>query len=239
MEALLLPPGSLLLVIATGAWIGNRAGRGMIFAALAVFYLISTPYVASRLLQGLQTHPALSPEQARSSASQAIIVLGGGRYPNAPEYGGDTLGHELLERVRYAAWLHHRSGIPIIPSGGGEDDEIAEAVLMREVLEQEYAAEVLAIEAASRTTRENALLTKHLLESHGVGRVLLVTHSWHMPRALRSFRTAGVDAVPAPTIFSTLPEHGLRDWLPSAQAAAGSSVALHELLGMLWYRFRN
>ena len=57
-------------------------------------------------------------------------------------------------------------------------------------------------ESASRNTYENAVLTKALLAERGLQRVLLVTSALHMPRALATFKTAGIDAVPAATDFT-------------------------------------
>lgn len=55
-------------------------------------------------------------------------------------------------------------------------------------------------ELASLTTAENAVFTAALLERIGAERAIVVTCSWHMPRALACFRAAGVRcvALPAP-----------------------------------------
>lgn len=58
--------------------------------------------------------------------------------------------------------------------------------------------EAILLESESGTTYENALYNRGLLEAHGLKRVLLVTSAWHMPRALATFRSAGIHALPSP-----------------------------------------
>jgi uncharacterized SAM-binding protein YcdF (DUF218 family) len=109
-----------------------------------------------------------------------------------------------MDRLRYAAWLHRQTGLPVIPSGGrAPEDGVSEAELARRALEQELGARVLAVEDRSRSTQQNAAFSRELLQQLGIERVFLVTHAWHMPQALASFRKAGVHAIPAPTLFAT------------------------------------
>jgi uncharacterized SAM-binding protein YcdF (DUF218 family) len=243
VKALILPPGGILLLALLGLALGRRfAGKLFIVVALAGLYLLSTPFGAERLLAGLERYPALSTQDIRSSTAEAIVVLGGGRYPNAPEYGGDTVGGLQLERLRYAARLARQTGLPVIPSGGNAMREgPPEALLAKQALEQAFGVRVEAIEDKSRTTWENAYLTKELLDRLGIGKVLLVTHAWHMPRAVEIFRRADVDVIPAPTAFyhSDDLEQELTDWLPSAQSLLLSYFALHEYLGRVWYGMRE
>src|SRR3546814_19229668 len=60
-------------------------------------------------------------------------------------------------------------------------------------------------EAQSRNTAENARLTAALV-GQGDGRPwLLVTSAWHMPRAVASFRAAGLEVRAYPVDFRTGP----------------------------------
>ena len=243
IEALILPPGGLLLLGLLGLLLSGRTlGKALVFIALLGTYLVSTPYVSSLLMAGLERYPALTISTARASGAQAILVLGAGRHLDAPEYGGDTLGDLHLERVRYAAWLARHTGLPVIPSGGAVSGRgTPEARLARTVLEEEFGVKVAAVEDASRTTRENARLAKGVLDRLGIDRVLLVTHAWHMPRAMDVITEAGIDAVPAPTAFRHKDdgESRISDWLPAASGMLYSRYALHEYTGRLWYRITD
>lgn len=243
-KSLILPPGGLVLLGLLGLSLGCRRFFGglLVLLALAGLYILSTPFIANQLMAGVETYPALTRQEVHDSGAEAIVVLGGGRYSDAEEYGGDTVNSLLLERIRYAAWLARRSGLPVIPSGGSvERGRQAEAQLAKEILEREFGVTVAAVEDRSRTTWENAHMTADTLKALGLQKVLLVSHAMHMPRAVAVFRRAGVAVVPAPTGFYHKSDQvdQLSDWLPSAGALLHSYYALHEYLGRAWYSVRQ
>ena len=112
---------------------------------------------------------------------------------------------------------------------------------MAEVLHGDMNVQVRWVEARSRNTEENARLLRPLLEAHGVARIALVTHASHMTRASEMFRDQGFQVVAAPMGFSVGPPLPSEwwDWLPSASSFKRSYVAIHELVGRLWYRLRR
>ena len=245
IETLILPPGILLLAIATGLLLLKwrpRTGRILVWGGVLMLYLLSIPAVALSLIGGLENDwPALTREQLAQPSAQAIVVLAGGRKSNAPEYGADTVSHLSLSRVRYAAWLHRHTDLPIIVSGGIvlSSDRKSEAALMAQVLREGFHISKVQTEDLSQTTRGNALQIRKLLNNRGINRIYLVTHAFHMPRAVTSFTTAGVEVIPAPTAFTSNPAAKSRmmlDYLPQASALQASYLALHEYVGMLWYR---
>lgn len=244
IKMMLLPPGGIIILGLISLLLGRRSLLGgLLFTlTLAALYLFSAPYIANRLMQEVETMPALSATAIENSDAQAIVVLGGGRYEDAPEYSGDTVNSLLLERLRYAAFLSRRTGLPVIPSGGSRlSSEIPEAVLARQTLREEFKIPVLAIEEKSRTTWENATMTAALLRQLGIAKVFLVTHAMHMPRAMEMFRRADVEPIAAPTGFYHRDDSlsPFTDWLPSPKAMQFSYFALHELLGAAWYRVRE
>ena len=96
------------------------------------------------------------------------------------------------------------------------------------------------MEDRSRDTHENALRTMEMLRDQGVGRLIVVTHDLHLPRALRHFERARdaagltMEVVPAPVgIIERGPERLFGDYLPSPQGIARSRYALREWLGLL------
>lgn len=241
-EALLVPPGACLLLGAAGLLaLGlrrRRTGGILVASSLLLLWAASTPALARWLvgtLEGQAAAPASKPPGA-------IVVLGGGSYHGAPEYGGDTVGSLTLERVRYGARLARATGLPLLVTGG---DPLgagqSEASQMKAVLQLEFGVPVRWTEDRSRTTHENALATAALLRTRGVDSVRLVTHAWHMPRARLAFEAAGIAVHPAPTVFAVPPPRDAQalQWLPDAEALRGSRVALHEWLGIAWYRLQS
>ncbi len=237
VKALVLPPAGLILLAVFGLLLARRwrrTGRALAALAGATLVLLCLPCVVGALLATLQTYPPLPPDYAAREA-QAIVVLAADlEFPGA-EYGGPTVGPLTLQRLRYAARLAGQTGLPVLASGGQvEEGAPPLAVLMKAVLEEEHGVEVRWIEDASRTTHENARDSAELLLSHGIGKVLLVTHAWHMPRAVAEFRAAGLDVLAAPTAFHERPRFEVAAFLPSARALILSRLALHEWLGLAW-----
>lgn len=206
---------------------------------LAALYLASIPVVASRLGWLI---PSPSPLPDSVPTAQAIVVIGGGLRPHAPEFGGCTLSPLSLERVRYAAALHRRSGLPIVVSGGRvRAAPVSEADLMASALIDEFGVTVSRRERESLDTTDNARLCWALLHPDGISRILLVTHDWHVRRAAAAFSEAGFAVVPAATGFYLPPRSATsgRDWKPNATALQRSGLILYELAAWGWYRWRG
>ncbi len=246
IETAILPPGILLLMGAAGLLLLRkkpRTGYALMGSALLMLYLLSIPAVSLALIGSLENNwPALTEQQLARPSAQAIVVLGGGRKPNAPEYGTDTVSHYSLSRTRYAAWLYHRTHLPIIASGGVtlSRGKTSEATLMARVLRQEFQVPDVQTEEHSRTTRENAIHTLALLKKQNIDRIYLVTHAFHMPRAVATFTARDIEVIPAPTDFINNPASSTRtllDYLPHPTALKNSYLALREYVGMLWYYF--
>jgi uncharacterized SAM-binding protein YcdF (DUF218 family) len=235
---LVLPPGCLVLAaIAACCW-APRSRRGLPIAvtALAALYALSTPYLAGALLRTLE--PAAANPLADAGPG-AIVVLGGGTYFNAPEYGGDTVGERTLARVRYGAALYRATGKPLLVTGGSpEGRPTGEARQMQAVLTREFNVPVRWMEEKSTNTLENARLSRPLLEQAGIRSIYLVTDAWHMPRAQLSFERTGLHVVPAPTGFAAARPLSVLDFLPQGRALLDSQRFFHEVAGNAWYRLK-
>lgn len=235
LTGLLLPPASLLLLILCGLLLARSAGPrrrriGFCLAWLGGLSLLvlSLAGVGNALVFSLQTHPPLGAQGLQRA--QAIVVLGAGVYRNAPEYGGDTVSRYALERVRYAARLARQSGLPLLLTGGSVFGGDPEAALMRDCLEKEFGVPVRWVETRSRDTGENAALSAALLQAEGIQRIALVSHAWHMRRALPLFENQGLEVIAAPTIFHHRTDwSAFESWLPTAGEM--TRIAAHEWLG--------
>ncbi len=236
----LLPPFSLVILLGAGIAIRRRNRRlamSLILVSTAALYALSTPWVGGLLLKGLEISAPVDPARLKADA---IVVLSGGRRIAAPEYGGDTLNGISLERLRYAVRLHRATGLPLLVTGGRPGGgTLAEGQILAQVLRDDYGIEPLWVEDAALTTWDNAHLSAPLLEKSGVRRVALVTHAWHLRRAVPRFEAQGLAVVPAGTQFARTDLDGIRDLLPTPAGLRDSSFALHEWLGILWYKLRS
>lgn len=239
IAGLVLPPGGLILLTLVGVALIRlrpRWGLGLTLAATLSLYAVATPFVATRLLHSIET-PYVDPVQ--DTTGQAIVVLGGGLYPRALEYGSDTVSRRTLERVRYAARLRKLTGRPLLVTGGNPlRADSTEAQQMASVL-REFGVAADWLEIASDNTLENARYTRRTLEESGISRIYLVTHAWHMRRARRAFEQAGFEVIPAGTVYVTPLEATPSYLVPNAAALELSSIFFRELGAIGWYRLKS
>ena len=244
VETLVLPPGFNIVAVLVGLYLLRRWRKCavlLILNASLSLYVLSLPWLARTLVGSLETHPPLSIETLESSSPGAIVVLGAGIYPDAPEYGEDTLSSSALPRLRYGAYLHRRTGLPVLVTGGRVFGEgVSEGELMKVFLETELGVEVAHVETASLNTAENAQYARQILEPLGVGHVVVVTHASHMARAVASFEREGFAVLPAPIEYlgPSLGRPGLLGWLPNLSALGATTSSPREYLGRAWYAIR-
>ena len=233
----ILPPGGPIIIMLLGLILLRRfrkIGVILIVFALLVFTSSSLPVVSKAIRPDFNESTAAT--SAEMAAAEAIVVLGAGLYVNAPEYGEDTLSGSALERVRYGAYLHRRTGKPLLVTGGRpENTKLSEAEAMRRTLEKEFGVPVQWSEERSLNTRDNANYSFLTLQAEEINKIILVTHASHMPRAVAEFERVGFDVTPAPTKIRAVPSFSYFDLLPSAAAMNSTARNLHEWLGRAWY----
>ncbi|HET8904543.1 MAG TPA: YdcF family protein [Saccharospirillum sp.] len=243
LKTLALPPMISILVALLAILLWRRRpvlARTLAVVSLASLWLFSSPVVSTSLMRSLEAHyPVLSEAQRETTEAEAIVILAGGIDDSAPEFGFPvSLDHTLL-RLRYGAFLHRETGLPILVSGGSVfgDDATTLAAAMANELDFSFQVETRWLEERSRTTRENADFSAALLEEAGIDHILLVTEGFHMPRSVRVFEQTGLTVTAAPTAMTRYFGAPWMGWLPSSLALHQSSLALHEYLGMLAYRW--
>jgi uncharacterized SAM-binding protein YcdF (DUF218 family) len=241
----ILPPTGFVVLGTIGlgiSFIWKKLGNLVMAISLLSLLICSLPIVSASLLDMLQTDPPLLEKNLKKNLANvdALVLLAGGRRSNAEEFDGDTVSELTLERVRYAAWLAKRTGLPLIVSGGrlnNENKSLAE--LIQDVLQKEFIVIVDDIETESRNTFENARNTSRILKVNNMRKIALVTHAWHMPRAKKAFEFFEIEVIPAPTAFyGRSTETGTTKFLPSANALFYSGMAFHEMFGAFWYELR-
>jgi uncharacterized SAM-binding protein YcdF (DUF218 family) len=248
LTALLLPPVPLLATTLLAArLILSRRGLGWLVMVLSIALLwLSACTASAQLLSRYLLHPpaAMSMEriaELKTMAKQpiAIIVLGGGLEPYAPEYGVGNLTPTSVERLRYGVWLSRQTGLRLGFSGGvgwGQPDAVPEARIAARIAAEEFGLPLSWIEDNSRDTHENAARSVALLRQAGIRHIVLVTSGWHMPRALANFQQAAngelrIEA--APMGLARTAELPSLIWIPSSTGFTEVRHVLHELLGRL------
>lgn len=238
VAAFVLPPLVLLLPGFLGLLLlrsKRRAAVGLLMVSLVGFLVLSMPFVATALARAIEGRPASA---VTAGDAQAIVILAGGNYVDAPEYGGDTVNAWTLERVRWGARVHKATGLPIAVTGGAPASPTPEAVQMRATLVRDFGMEAKWVEDRSLTTLENARNLRAQLANEKIDRIILVTHALHMRRAHLVFERAGFHVVDSATGYTTQGPPTILSYLPSAKAFGTSAACVHEIIGLGWYHLR-
>lgn len=239
VELIIFPPGIFILLGITGLWLTRRyrrAGNLLLVLTFSMLWLVSTPWFSYRLLNSLQDqYPDLSDVPVEADS---IVVLSGGTVASSDSY---KLADASFERLHTAAILARKSGLPVVMTGGKLwDARQSEAALMAEVLKNDFAVSTVLVEEKSKTTWEHPLNLKPLLVEHGYKKPVVVTHAWHMPRAIFSFQQHELDVLAGPAHRSEplLIEKTFIQYFPNARSIERTRIALHEWLGMLVYKYK-
>jgi uncharacterized SAM-binding protein YcdF (DUF218 family) len=234
LVALALLLGGLL---ALTPW--RRLGHRLLGLGVVAVLVVMVLPIGAWLTLPLETRfaaPAALPEQV-----DGIVVLGGGVTESlVPVLGGAQL-NEAADRLaalvilarRYPAARVVYSGGNATLSGGAREADAVAALLV----EMGIDTAGIVFEREARTTYENAVLTRTLMNPQPGETWLLVTSAMHMPRAVGAFRRQGWAPTPLPVDFSgdgELRVIGLAGSLGGT--LAGIDHAAHEWVGLVAYR---
>ncbi len=158
---------------------------GVIFV---IFLLLGTLawLFGATYLYGLRT----SGEQA-----DAAIVLGAAVW-------GEEPCPVFRERINHGLALYREGRVKRILMTGGRGDATrpAESIAARNyAVRQGVPPDAILVETASRSTYENMVYSKEVMEANGLRSALIVSDPIHMRRAMVMARDVGIDARPAPT----------------------------------------
>jgi uncharacterized SAM-binding protein YcdF (DUF218 family) len=237
---LLMPPVNLALFALAGlalARVWPRIGRAISLGSVIGLLLLSLHAVTTPMLAALERDLPLIPPADHPPA--AIVVLSGDGLRDAGSPSGYTVGSLTLMRLRTAAELHRRTGLPIMVSGGQMAREAPTlAALMAHVLREDFRIEVRWQEDRSRDTWENARFSNQMLRAEGIRSIYVVTHAWHMRRTLLSFAPTGLTLTAAPTPLLRRDGWVVTDFIPTVSSWLTAYFAAHEWVGLAWYAAR-
>lgn len=237
VDVLAFPWTTALLLLVAGlscGLFGHRLiKRGLLVAAGLVGYLGSTSLVGSALLAPLENaYPALRDDQPLPQVSY-VVVLGSGYDPRDHVPVTAALDPDGLARIVEGVRLVRRLGMArLLVSGGAPAGRVSPAVGYSAL------ASDLGVPPASLTVSDRALDTsaeaRAIAQLVGAAPFILITSAYHMPRAMRAMKLAGVHPIPAPT--GQRAESGvISSWnrlIPGPGGLEGTQRALHEYLGL-------
>ena len=233
ITAILLPPFNALILWLFSLFFHQlkmkKLSRLCSIAGIAILYICSTPYFSQKLVQTVGFSEKLTIDEYKRA--QAIVVLGGGLRDSDELFGVYAIAPAPLERMRYAAYLHKQTGLPLLTTGGSPERRAPEGEIMAKELREFFNVPVQWVETNSNTTEENARLSKPILAQAGISEIILVTNRWHMKRAKMLFEREGFKVLSAATSPQQALDMGVMPFIPQAQSLQNSSFALKEWLG--------
>lgn len=231
-----------LIVLAALLWRKRLRFLAFVTSALAVFiYIVGATDLPDALLRSLE-RPYLGVKIDALPVCDAVVILGGGLEPSPDEVGGLHLT-KAGDRIIAALEVIRLGKAPVLVCGGSaveiggavkvEADLFKQALIERRV----PVSEIISLGRCT-DTHDEATRTRAIAERRGWRRVLLVSSANHLPRAVATFRAAGIEVVPVPCNFLAKRGGGLlRDAIPGFGGFEKMSVWIHEQIG--WWEYRR
>ncbi|MCL4710718.1 MAG: YdcF family protein [Pseudorhodoplanes sp.] len=215
-----------------------KFGRRLLAGSVIVMTIAGLLPLGSLMMVPLENRfPAWDPARG---APHGIIVLGGAIEPEISAARHVVALGGSAERMTEIAALARRYPDAWIVFSGGNASIFGgprEADFVTPLWENFGVARGrILLERDSRTTAENAWMTKALVQPRPGERWLLVTSSYHMPRAVGAFRRAGFEVEPYPVDWISTGEPHLPG-MPRSIAGGLNAIdtASHEWVGLLAY----
>ncbi len=199
----------------------NRLKPSKIFLTISIVWISLISYVpfSNLLLMPLETKY----EKLKNIPSDVkyILLLGGDKYNRAWEV------LRLYNKI---------PNVKIITSGYAGRGDIPGAIKTANLLyEAGIPKDRIIIHSEPKDTKEEAVKIKQTL---GDDKFILITSSYHMPRALALFQKEGLNPIIAPTDYKIEDNDKLLSE-PMGRHLNKTEIAWHEYLGLLWSKLRG
>jgi uncharacterized SAM-binding protein YcdF (DUF218 family) len=245
---LVLPTAIYLFAILAAVTIAafrHRGGalwrwRWALAGSLVWCWIFSTPGFARIFAAALESRFAPTADPARGDP--LIVALSSGEI--VPSDSGDGWKPQLDQsgwaRTYAAVALWKRTGGMLrfvgepTPDGKGSVAQAMAAVAMTSGVPEA----AITVETRSRNTYENLAFSRDLIAARD-GDVWLVTSALHMPRAMAVAKKLGLRVRPQPCDFRAVPLVHWFAWLPNSGGPSMFHAALHEWVGLAYYRLRG
>ncbi len=203
----------------------KKWGKALLFSSALFYFFFSITPVSDFLLMALEEkYRPVSVEDV--DEAEKVVLLLGGRESNVLR-GSEVLRIWHLSEQRMKIIISGTD--PLVPTSG-EAQAVRNFFVHRGVDPDD-----IVIEGKSRNTRENVANVQKIVEDK---QFFLVTSAYHMDRSLIEFGRVGAKPIPAPTDFRRrrVLSYRVFDFVPNAQNLRNSDLAVHEHLGVIYYR---
>ena len=227
-----------LLLLINIKWRQTR----LTIAALTFLLIFSFPVTASLIWSGLETNYPYRPVQELRN-HKAVVILGGmlGGFETTDgiitQWGNlDRFftGLKILDagKAEYIIFVSTKLPWSNLPS----ESEVLKSLAIRMGIDSER----ILLSGIVENTADEARAVRRMMESIGIPSIILVTSSFHMPRAKLLFDQADIVSEPYPTDSKELYRtYTWQSFLPSASAFQRTSSGIREYIGRVYYWIRT
>ena len=235
LPTFVLPIMLVIIVILIGL-IKNK--KKLIYIAIGVLYIISTPIFSNNIFKLVEGSEYRKPISAINSAD-AIVVLSGMLEINEV---GDSTYVEWGDPDRYfggMALFKAGKAQKLVFTGGkmpwNKAKKSEGEVLRVYAISNGIATEKIFITKDVENTADEAVAVKELISPSK--RIILVTSAFHMYRAKRLFEKQGFIVIPYKVDYRSErnAEMTIINFLPSADNLKTTETAVREIIGRLFY----
>ncbi|HEU5134537.1 MAG TPA: ElyC/SanA/YdcF family protein [Steroidobacteraceae bacterium] len=233
---LLLPSHLALLLLVAGLlarfWHRTRGWSWRLIATGgAVALIFACGPVARALLSPLEQHyPAWAPGVNPALSIERIVLLTAWAGDNPGLPAGVRLNDSSASRaiVTVQLWRLHPDATVIVSGDARNARDLGDVLLSLGL-----PADRLVLESQSRNTADSANRVVQLLAGRPFA---LVTSAAHLPRSMATFAKAGLRPIPVPADYRLPGRMSIASFIPAPRALQASDLAVHEYLGLVWYR---
>ncbi|UZD56198.1 YdcF family protein [Caldimonas aquatica] len=244
-----LPGAVYLVLILVILAIGSRLADGsrlyrwrhLLLALAAWSWILSTPALGNLVVRQLENAVPRSAHRPQADPRSVIVVLASGEIAGTAAAPHTRLDADGWERVHAAVSLWRRTGGRLLMAGGPKGIPPAESFAARMAavaVSMGVPEQAIVLSPDTSRTHEDLLWARKRLGDHE-GPIWLVTSALHMPRSLAVARSLDWDVRPWPCGFRQIERPTWRAWLPNNGGPQLLAQALHEVLGLAYYRWQG
>jgi uncharacterized SAM-binding protein YcdF (DUF218 family) len=219
-------------------------GKVLLLATITAIYLLSIEPIKDLIVQPLEK-TYLPITRTQLDEVDCYVVLGGGVYDNSPKNLSSATGSpskSALFRVVEGVRLYKQYPKKIIITGGiVYNGEKSEGSIYKELMvDLGVPGSDIIVEGRSKTTEENAGLTKSIMEKNGYKKAALITSAAHMKRSKYIFEKYDVEVIPAPTGYVSRykDSYEMDSYFPNADNFVDIRGAVWEYIGLIFYKIK-
>ncbi len=216
-----------------------------VFTAAALLWILGATPLAPKVLERLE-RASYSVNITNLTTVDAVVMLGGTLEPSPSDPRHINLTHAADRIIAAVDLLRLHKANALVLAGGTAQisgTEYRESMLIRNLLDRwSLVEQPIHTLDGCQNTHEEALKTKELAKKFGWKKFWLVSSANHLPRALATFRKAGLEVEGVGCDFdaeSVLLGGARFEFVPKNRNLECFNAWLHETLGTLYYRLRG